>query len=250
MWRAPLDCGCRSVTHSTIPVIAIDGPVGTGKGTLTQRVAAALNYHVLDSGAIYRLLALGARRSGVDSDDVEALVQLSGRLEVVFVADELDEPVRVRLAGQDVTEEIRTEACGEAASVLAAYPAVRSALLERQRAFRQAPGLVADGRDMGTVVFPDAQLKIFLTASAQERAERRHKQLIAKGIGGSLASLLADINARDKRDRERVIAPLKPAEDAIVVDTTGKAIASVFAEVMALVSSRRTDSSREDTPRD
>jgi cytidylate kinase len=221
------------------PVITVDGPVGTGKGTVTQRVAGELDWHILDSGAIYRLLALSALRAGVASDDIDGLVQLSGRLEMAFVAGDQDEPVRVMLDGHNVSDEIRTEECGEAASRLAPHPPVRAALLERQHGFRELPGLVADGRDMGTVVFPDAELKLFLTASPEERAERRYKQLIAKGIGGSLANLLEDINNRDKRDRERAIAPLKPAEDAVVIDTTGKTIATVVQLAMDLVSSKR-----------
>jgi len=221
-----------------VPVITIDGPVGTGKGTIAQRLATKLGWHILDSGAIYRLLALGASSANVASTDIDGLVQLCKRLDTEFLPGELDEPVRVVLDGRDVSDAIRTEKNGEAASRLAGHQAVRAALMARQQAFQQAPGLVADGRDMGTVVFPDAPLKLFLTASPEERAERRYKQLIAKGIDGSLANLLADINSRDKRDRERVIAPLKPAEDAIVIDTTGKSIANVHDQVMELVSSK------------
>ena len=217
-------------------VIAIDGPVGTGKGTIAQRLATGLGWHVLDSGAIYRILALGALKADVPTDAVDRLVALAACIKVEFRVAEADEPVVVLLDGEDVTEAIRNETTGSAASKLAAHAPVRDALLELQRSFLKPPGLVADGRDMGSVVFPQAAVKIFLTASVEERAERRYKQLIAKGIGVSLASLLADITERDKRDRERTVAPLKPAEGAVVIDTTGKSIAEVMAEVMVLLS--------------
>ena len=218
------------------PVITIDGPVGSGKGTICVRLAEWLDWAILDSGALYRILALGAERHALALDDTPGLTRLVSELTVGFLSSEVDQPVTVMLDGEDVSTAIRVESRGTAASNLAVNPAVRAALLEFQRSFRQWPGLVADGRDMGTVVFPDAPLKIFLTASIEERAERRYKQLIAKGIGVNLASLLADINARDKRDRERTTAPLKPADGAVVIDTTGLDIEAVMERIQTLVS--------------
>ena len=218
------------------PVITVDGPVGSGKGTISLLLSQRLGWAILDSGALYRLLALGAAREGVELDDTLRLVDLVPTLRVEFLPGEAEQPVTVILDHEDVTEIIRQESCAKDASTLAVQPAVRCALLEFQRALRTAPGLVADGRDMGTVVFPAAPLKIFLTASVEERANRRYKQLIAKGIDVNLATLLADINARDKRDRERTTAPLKPANDAIVIDTTGLDIESVMERIMTLVS--------------
>jgi 3-phosphoshikimate 1-carboxyvinyltransferase len=197
-----------------VPVIAIDGPGGSGKGTVAQRVAARLGYHYLDSGALYRLVAVSAARAGVAFEDHEAVTRLAAALEARF-----DGP-RVRLGDDDVTDEIRTEAAGAGASRVAAIPAVRDALLDRQRRFRLAPGLVADGRDMGSVVFPDAPLKVFLTATVEARAERRHKQLMEKGISVSIPILLRDLAERDARDAERTVAPLKAMPDARLLDTT------------------------------
>ncbi len=198
----------------SIALIAIDGPTASGKGTVAQRVAQALGWAYLDSGALYRLCALAALREGVDLEDEGAMARIAAALPVRFEAQ------RIELAGQDVTEAIRDEAVGNAASRIAALPAVRAALLGLQRAFRRPPGLVADGRDMGTVVFPDATLKVFLTASAESRAERRHKQLIEKGFSASIADLLRDLRQRDERDANRAIAPLRPAQDAVVIDST------------------------------
>jgi cytidylate kinase len=218
------------------PVIAIDGPSGTGKGTIARLIKRWLDWHLLDSGALYRVLGLASERRGVDLDDERAVAPLALALDVVFVEDEAD--TRVVLDGVDATAAIRTETCGALASRVAAHPAVRTALLERQRAFRTAPGLVADGRDMGTVVFPDAALKIFLTASAEERARRRHKQLIEKGMGVNLAQLLEDITERDRRDTERAVSPLKPATDAVILDTTHTDIRAVEDQVKRLVRER------------
>lgn len=225
-------------TRNPAPVIAVDGPSGVGKGTLTRLLAARLGFHLLDSGALYRLVALGAEQRSVPMDDEERLAEIGARLDVEFRLDDDAEVARPVLGGREVSEELRSERCGDNASRIAAYPRVREALLARQRAFRRAPGLVADGRDMGSVVFPDAELKVFLTASLEERAKRRYKQLIGKGIGVNLAPLLGEISARDKRDRERSVAPMKPASDAVVVDTTTLGIDAVFEQVMRIASER------------
>ncbi|ROT99535.1 (d)CMP kinase [Marinobacter sp. R17] len=217
-----------------VPVIAIDGPSGSGKGTVTQMLARRLGYHLLDSGALYRLTALAAQRQGVAYDDVDGLVRVAGSLDVAFQPTPPGEPARVLLDGQDVTAEIRTETCGDNASKVAVIQPVRDALLQRQRDFCQPPGLVADGRDMGTVVFPDAPVKIFLTASAEERARRRHQQLLDAGVDVSIDALLDEIRARDDRDMNRASAPLRPADDAQVIDSTGLSIEEVLGKVMAV----------------
>jgi len=209
----------RQAVPIYVPVIAIDGPSGSGKGTIAHRVASRLGFHVLDSGALYRLLGAAAKRHAVSIENEAALEVLAAHLDVQFTVDAQGEAV-ILLEGEDVSREIRTEEAGRVASQVAVLPKVRNALLARQQAFREAPGLVADGRDMGTVVFPDADLKIFLTASAEARAERRYKQLLEKGFGASLAALIDDIRARDTRDTERSIAPLKPADGALVLDRT------------------------------
>ena len=197
------------------PVIAIDGPSASGKGTVAQGVARALGFHYLDSGALYRLVALAAIRSGVDWADDAALAAIADRLDVTFTG------ARIRMGGEDVTDAIRAEYVSAGASRAAAVPGVRNALLERQRRFRAPPGLVADGRDMGSVVFPDALLKVFLTASAEARADRRHKQLMEKGISVNIEILLRDLRERDARDADRAVAPLKATPDARLLDTTG-----------------------------
>jgi len=215
----------------SVPVVAIDGPVGSGKGTIARRVAQALGYHLLDSGALYRLTALSAAKQGVDLADVEALARVARELNARFDSA-TDGSERIWLDDEDITLEVRKETTGEMASVVAVIPEVREALLERQRAFQQAPGLVADGRDMGSLVFPSASVKIFLTASAEERAARRHKQLKDKGIDVSLAALSRDIEDRDRRDSERSVAPLRPAEDARILDSSGQSIEAVTQTVL------------------
>jgi cytidylate kinase len=224
---------------TTAPVIAVDGPSGTGKGTLCLALSEWLGWNFLDSGALYRVLALAAVNRGLALDATDDLAGLAACLPVDFRPDEAAEGgIRIILDGHDVTGAIRTEECGSAASQVAALPAVRAALLEWQRAVRRAPGLVADGRDMGTVVFPDADLKIFLTASAGERARRRYNQLKAKGNDVSLPALLADIAGRDERDRLRAVSPLVPAADAVVFDTTECGIDEVVERAKALVRAR------------
>jgi cytidylate kinase len=220
------------------PVIAIDGPSGTGKGTLSLRLAARLGWHFLDSGVLYRLVGLLAARHGVALDAADALAALATALPVEFVTAPGAAEPEIRLEGAVVTDVVRGEEAGAAASLVAACPAVRDALLARQRALRQAPGLVADGRDMGTVVFPDAVLKIFLTASPEVRAERRYKQLKGKGIDVNLARLLEDIRKRDERDAQRAVAPLQAAPDAIILDTTQLGVSEVEDRVMHLVRDR------------
>jgi cytidylate kinase len=217
--------------NSDVPVITIDGPSGSGKGTIARRVAEALGYHLLDSGALYRLVALSAQISGVSLQNAGKLAELAHDLDVRFDSDEAGEE-RIWLRDEDVTALIRTEESGAGASTVAQISAVRQALFERQRAFQQAPGLVADGRDMGTHVFPHARLKIFLTASAEERARRRHKQLKDKGLNVSLAALSRDIEDRDRRDSERSVAPLRPAKDARILDSSGQSIEAVTQTVL------------------
>ncbi|MGE4338795.1 MAG: (d)CMP kinase [Pigmentiphaga sp.] len=211
--------------HTAAPVIAIDGPTASGKGTVALRVAQALGWHVLDSGSLYRLTALACTRQGITERDPAAVARIAGSLDVRFDAE-------IWLAGERVTDAIRTEAVGNLASRVAALPDVRVALLERQRAFRRAPGLVADGRDMGTVVFPDAGLKVFLIASAEARAERRHKQLISKGISANIEDLLRDLQARDARDSSRLVAPLVPAADAFELDSSVLSIDQTVQQVL------------------
>jgi cytidylate kinase len=209
-----------------IPVIAIDGPAASGKGTIAAGVAQALGFNQLDSGSLYRLVALKASESGIAPDDEARLAAVALHLDARFADG------KILLEGGDVTDRIRREDMSAAASRVAVHRAVRTALLDRQRAFRRPPGLVADGRDMGTVVFPDATLKVYLTASQEERAGRRYKQLIEKGISSTLESLLRDIRDRDARDAERAVAPLAPASDAVILDTTGVTIAAAVRFVL------------------
>lgn len=214
------------MSSHAIPVIAIDGPSASGKGTVAALVAQALGFHCLDSGSLYRLTALAAQCSGVAPDDEPALAALAAALPAEF------KDGRVLLAGDDVTDAIRSEACSVGASKVAALPAVRGALLERQRAYRRAPGLVAEGRDMASVVFPDASLKVFLTASAEARAERRHKQLIEKGMSANILSLLQDLQERDARDAARSVAPLRKCADAELLETTQLTVEQAVAAVL------------------
>jgi cytidylate kinase len=216
------------------PVVAVDGPAASGKGTVAQGVAEALGLHYLDSGSLYRLVALGAARSGIPTGDEPRLAALARSLEVAFRGN------RILLGATDVSEALRSEAISAAASRVAALPAVRGALLSRQRAFRRPPGLVADGRDMGTVVFPDAILKIYLVASAEVRAERRYKQLIEKGNSVTLEGLLLDIRERDARDSARAVSPLMAAADAVILDTTGMTIDASIAFVLERAKARFT----------
>jgi len=216
-----------------IPVLTIDGPSGSGKGTVAQLIAKELGWHYLDSGALYRVLAQAAIKHGVELTDEATLADLAQHLDVVFAVKA--GALEVLLEGEDVSILIRSEQAGNAASKVAALPLIRSTLLERQREFRQAPGLVTDGRDMGTVVFPDAPYKVFLNASAEVRAKRRHKQLKEKGIGSNLSDLIAEISERDERDSQRTVAPLKPADDAIQLDSTRLGIDAVFNRVRAIL---------------
>ncbi|MCX8617821.1 (d)CMP kinase [Gilliamella sp. B2923] len=222
--------------NKIIPVIAVDGPSGVGKGTLCQALANHFKWHLLDSGAIYRVLALSALKQNIALDDKRSLAQLALTLPLTF--DSTGNEVKVLLNGLDVSKEIRTEQTGGAASQVAAIEEVRQALLQRQRDFRQAPGLVADGRDMGTVVFTDAPVKIFLDASAQSRAERRMKQLQDKQNHAKFAEILQEITARDQRDRNRAVAPLKPAIDALIIDTTSLSIQDVFNQSITYINEK------------
>ena len=218
------------------PVLAVDGPSGSGKGTICRAVAKALGWHLLDSGALYRLVGIAAGRAGVDFEDHPALAAVAADLDAGF--EPADDDTRVLLGGEDVTRELRAETTGNRASIVAAVPAVRTALVNRQRGFRRPPGLVADGRDMGSVIFPDSQAKIFLTASARERARRRHKQLLEKGLDANIDRLYVEIAERDRRDSERAVAPLRPCEDAYFLDTTGMEIPAVVEAVVGYLRER------------
>ncbi len=221
---------------SKTPVITVDGPSGAGKGTLCMLLAEKLGFQLLDSGAIYRVLALAAIHHGVDTESEEALVPLATHLDVQFIAE--GDLVKVILEGEDVSSELRKEETGSIASKVAALPRVREALLRRQRSFRAGQGLIADGRDMGTVVFPDAEVKIFLDATAQERANRRFNQLQDKGVSVRFDHLLRDIQQRDDRDRNRAVAPLRPADDALVLDSTSLSIEEVVVQALQYIESK------------
>lgn len=219
-------------------VITIDGPSGSGKGTVSRLLAQQLGWSILDSGAIYRVLALAAMHHNIEPQDEEALIPLAAHLDVQFVVENPAENAKIILEGEDVSNAIRNEDVGGVASQVASLPRVREALLRRQRAFKQAPGLVADGRDMGTVVFPSAEVKVFLTASAEERAERRYKELKEKGEDVTIPRLLAAIKERDDRDMNRAVAPLKPAEDALILDSTVLDINQVLDKVLEYSNSK------------
>jgi CMP/dCMP kinase len=220
------------MTQTPVPIVTIDGPSSSGKGTISRLVAARVGWHLLDSGALYRLVALAGAWRELAVDDIAGHVAVARSMKIEFGSEAGEE--RVLLDGRDITRQLRTEETGAGASRVAAWPPVRDALTDRQRAFATPPGLVADGRDMGTVIFPDARLKVFLTASADERAQRRHKQLIGKGSAASLAALSREIAERDLRDSTRQVAPLKPAPDAQLLDSTGLSIEAVVERVLSL----------------
>jgi cytidylate kinase len=215
-----------------IPVVTVDGPSGSGKGTLCQLLACDLGWHLLDSGALYRIVGLAAQKKAISFDDVAALASLAVNLDVEFRPGSSGEPSSVWFEGNDISAEVRSETTGELASKVAVHQPVRDALKQLQQSFAKAPGLIADGRDMGTVIFPEAALKIYLTASAEERARRRYQQLLNKGESVNLAALLEDIRNRDERDMNREVAPLKPADDAIIIDSTAQPIEEVFSQVL------------------
>lgn len=219
-----------------IPVVTIDGPSGAGKGTLCRLVAEATGYHLLDSGALYRLTGVACHKKGVDLDDHSAVADVALNLDIEFLI--VPTGMQVLLGGEDVSKEIRLEYAGMAASKVGANPLAREALLDRQRAFQQSPGLIADGRDMGTTIFPEAAVKVFLTASAQERAKRRVQQLENAGQEADYSKILADIELRDEQDRNRASSPLVPADDATILDSTSLSIEQVFERVMSLVEGR------------
>ncbi len=224
------------MTDFDIPIVTIDGPSGVGKGTVSLRVAKLTGWHILDSGSLYRLTALRVQRSGIDIENTSQLIDIAKNLDVDYQPGEAG--LKILLGGEDVSDAIRSEQIGNLASQIAAVPKVRAALLQRQRDFARPPGLVADGRDMGTVVFPQAGLKIFLTASAEERAKRRYKQLIEKGIDANLHALVNELTRRDERDAQRRVAPLVAAADAVTIDTTCLSIAEVCEQVMTLLHQR------------
>ncbi len=225
-------------TGKTVPVVTIDGPSGSGKGAVTAQIAEWSGFHVLDSGALYRLVGLAARRAGVSLEDERALAEIATHLDTTFQPEDGEEDWAVYLGTEVVTALIRTDEAGVDASLVSQFSGVRGALIERQRAFKAAPGLIADGRDMGTIVFPDATLKIFLTASAEQRANRRYKQLKNKGMDVNFAALLESIQARDVRDMTRSVAPLVPAEDSVVIDSSELSLSEVVQRVRSLMIER------------
>jgi cytidylate kinase len=218
-----------------VPVLTIDGPSGSGKGTIARIIAERLGWHLLDSGALYRAVGYAASMAGLDLSDNEAMTRCAETTKITFRDPKDGRETRVYVNSHDATDELRTETVGAVASAIAAIPSVRTALVDKQLSFRRAPGLVADGRDMGTVIFPDAGFKVFLTASAEERAKRRYKQLKDKGLAVTLTSLLREIEARDARDAARPVAPLKPASDAVLIDSTGMPVDAVVDKVLGLI---------------
>lgn len=224
-----------SRSEKPVPVLTIDGPSGSGKGTIARIVAERLGWHLLDSGALYRAVGYAASMAGLDLSDAEAMTRCAETTKITFRDPKDGRETRVYVNSHEATDELRTETVGAVASAIAAIPAVRTALVDKQLSFRRAPGLVADGRDMGTVIFPDAGVKVFLTASAEERAKRRYKQLKDKGLNVTLASLLREIEARDARDAARPVAPLKPATDAVLIDSTGMPVDAVVEQVLSLI---------------
>jgi len=236
LYPSKLADGKLDMTSKIIPVITIDGPSGAGKGTIAQNVASALDFHILDSGSLYRLTALATQDDNIALTDEDKIAAIALNLPVEFIPGESG--LQILLRDEDVSEAIRKEDIGMRASKVAAIPKVRDALLARQRCFSEAPGLVADGRDMGTTIFPDAPLKIFMTASAEERAERRYKQLKDNGISANIAALVNDLKLRDEQDANRAVSPLKPAEDAIQIDTTEMGIGEVTQKVLDLAKQR------------
>ena len=226
-----------SKSDKPAPVLTIDGPSGSGKGTISRLVADALGWHLLDSGALYRAVGYAASMAGLDLSDADALTRCAETTKITFRDLKDGGETRIYVNSHEATDELRTETVGAVASAIAAIPAVRTALVAKQHSFRRAPGLVADGRDMGTVIFPDAGTKVFLTASAEERARRRYKQLKEKGLAVTLSALLREIEARDARDAARPVAPLKPATDAVLIDSTGMPVDAVVAKVLSLVHS-------------
>jgi CMP/dCMP kinase len=218
-----------------VPVLTIDGPSGSGKGTIARIVAERLGWHLLDSGALYRAVGYAASMAGLDLSDTDAMTRCAETTKITFRDPKDGRETRVYVNSHESTDELRTETVGAVASAIAAIPAVRTALVDKQLSFRRLPGLVADGRDMGTVIFPDAGVKVFLTASAEERARRRYKQLKDKGLAVTLASLLREIEARDARDAARPVAPLKPAADAVLIDSTGMPVDAVVDKVLSLI---------------
>lgn len=224
-----------SRSDKSVPVLTIDGPSGSGKGTIARIVAERLGWHLLDSGALYRAVGYAASMAGLDLSDAEAMTRCAETTKITFRDPKDGRETRVYVNSHDSTDELRTETVGAVASAIAAIPDVRTALVDKQLSFRRAPGLVADGRDMGTVIFPDAPVKVFLTASAEERAKRRYKQLKDKGLAVTLTSLLREIEARDARDAARPVAPLKPAVDAVLIDSTGMPVDAVVDKVLSLI---------------
>lgn len=224
-----------SRSDKLVPVLTIDGPSGSGKGTIARIVAERLGWHLLDSGALYRAVGYAASMAGLDLSDMEAMTRCAETTKITFRDPKDGRETRVYVNSHDSTDDLRTETVGAVASAIAAIPSVRTALVDKQLSFRRLPGLVADGRDMGTVIFPDAGVKVFLTASAEERAKRRYKQLKDKGLAVTLASLLREIEARDARDAARPVAPLKPALDAVLIDSTGMPVDAVVDKVLSLI---------------